>query len=488
MAEALSLRGIATLLARDFRKMAGKSRSSSLRDRLGIPNPMSSAGRRRVIVAGAAGRDFHNFNMVFRNDSGVEVVAFTAAQIPGIAGRRYPASLAGPLYPGGIPIVDETALESLCTTNRVDEVVFAYSDVRHEHVMHLASRALAAGADFALLGPNSTMLASARPVIAVTAVRTGCGKSAIARWLSRELRRQGLRVAVLRHPMPYGDLAKERAQRFATMADLDAAQCTVEEREEYEPHLAAGSVVFAGVDYAEIVRLAEKESDVIVWDGGNNDFPFVRPGLHITVADALRPQQVATHHPGEAVARMADVFVVNKIDSAPPSDVDLLERELRAVNARAAIVRAASPIRLDDPSAVKGRRVLVIEDGPTITHGGMPYGAGYLAAVAAGADVIDPRLSASLEIQQVFKAYPHIGKVLPAVGYDAIQLAALKATIDDSAADVVVSATPIDLAQLVRPRKRVVRARYEFAEAGDARLSSIVEAFVAREVPPRSER
>ena len=448
---------------------------------------MSNADRRRIIIVGAAGRDFHNFNMVYRSDPAREVVAFTAAQIPGITGRRYPASLAGPLYPDGIPIVGESELESLCRTHCVDEVVFAYSDVPHEYVMHVASRALAVGTDFILLGPKRTMLTSSLPTIAITAVRTGCGKSAIARWLSHELRRRGLRVAVLRHPMPYGDLANERVQRFETMADLAAAQCTVEEREEYEPHLAAGSVVFAGVDYAEILRLAETEADVIVWDGGNNDFPFVRPGLHITVADALRPRQVATHHPGETVARMADVFVVNKIDSAPPSGVELLEQELRAVNGRAMIVRAASPIHLDDPSAVKGKRVLVVEDGPTITHGGMAYGAGYLAAVAAGADVIDPRLSAAPEIRKIFEAYPHIGKVLPAIGYDASQLAALRTTINESAADAVVSATPIDLAQLIQLRKRAVRARYEFAETGDPKLSSIIEVFVARAVPPRSE-
>lgn len=448
----------------------------------------SSARRRRILILGAAGRDFHNFNVVYRDDPRAEVVAFTAAQIPGIAGRRYPASLAGPLYPDGIPIVVEGELERLCRAYSVEQVVFAYSDVSHEHVMHVASRALAAGADFALLGPRRTMLVSARPVIAVTAVRTGCGKSAIARWLSRTLRSRGLRVAVLRHPMPYGDLASERVQRFATAADLAAARCTVEEREEYEPHLAEGSVVFAGVDYAEILRQAEAEADIVVWDGGNNDFPFLEPGLHVTVADALRPRQVATHHPGEAVARMADVLVVNKVDTAQPSDIELLERELRAVNGRAEIVRAASPIRLDDPAAVKGRRVLVVEDGPTITHGGMPYGAGYLAAVAAGADVIDPRDSAAPEIRPTFEAYPHIGKVLPAVGYGAAALAALRATIDDSAADVVVSATPIDLAQLAQLRKQVVRARYEFAEAGDGGLWRLVEAFLARALPGQGVR
>jgi predicted GTPase len=436
--------------------------------------------RRRIVIVGAAGRDFHNFNVVYRDDPLVEVVAFTAAQIPGIAGRRYPPSLAGSLYPDGIPIAGESELEAICRTRSVEEVVFAYSDVPHGHVMHIASRALATGADFVLLGPQRTMLVSSRPVIAITAVRTGCGKSTVARWLSRWLRSREFRVVVLRHPMPYGELANQRVQRFATAADLLAAQCTVEEREEYEPHLAEGSVVFAGIDYAEILRQAEIEADIIVWDGGNNDFPFLEPGLHITVADALRPRQVATHHPGEAVARMADVFVINKVDTASPSDVELLQRELRAVNPSAAIVLAASPIQLDDPSAVKGRRVVVVEDGPTITHGGMPNGAGYLAAVAAGADIVDPRDSAAPEIRQIFEACPHIGKVLPAVGYDAAQLAALKATIENSVADVVVSATPIDLAKHVQLSKKVVRARYEFVEAGVPRLSQLIEAFVAR--------
>ena len=437
----------------------------------------SSSKRWRIIIVGAAGRDFHNFNMVYRGDSTREVVAFTAAQIPDIAGRRYPPVLAGPHYPNGIPIADEAELEALCRAHSVDEVVFAYSDVPHEHVMHIASRALAAGADFTLLGPDRTMLTSARPVIAITAVRTGCGKSAVARWLSRTLRQRGLRVAVLRHPMPYGDLAEARVQRFATVADLDAAQCTAEEREEYEPHIAVGNVVFAGVDYAEILRQAEAEAELIVWDGGNNDFPFVRPDLHITLADALRPRQIATHHPGETVARMADVLVINKVDSAPASDVALAEAGLRAVNSRAIVVRAASPIQLDDEPAVKGKRVLVVEDGPTITHGGMGYGAGYLAAIAAGAEVVDPRLSAAPAVRAVFEAYPHIGMVLPAVGYDAAQLAALQATINGAAVELVVSATPVDLARLVRLDKTVVRARYEFAEVDEPGLSSIVKAF-----------
>ncbi len=441
--------------------------------------------RRRVVILGAAGRDFHNFNVVYRDDPRSVVVAFTAAQIPGIAGRDYPAALAGELYPDGIPIVDEAELEALCRAQNVDEVVFAYSDVTHEHVMHLASRALAVGADFTLLGPRRTMLVSTLPVIAVTAVRTGCGKSAIARWLSQRLRERGRKVAVLRHPMPYGDLFKERVQRFAMLADLDDAQCTVEEREEYEPHIALGNVVFAGVDYAAILTQAEQEADIIVWDGGNNDFPFIRPDLHIAVADALRPRHIATHHPGEAVARMADLLVVNKVDAASHEDIQTAIDGLRAVNARAPILQARSPVRLDDPAAVKGRAVLVIEDGPTITHGGMAYGAGYVAAMAAGAaSIVDPRFSAVSEIDAVFRAYPHIGKVLPAVGYGPEQLAALAATINNSTAEIVVSATPIDLARLVRIDKPVVRARYEYAEAGTPVLSSFVDEFLARH-PPR---
>jgi predicted GTPase len=437
-------------------------------------------GRQRVIIVGAAGRDFHNFNVVYRDDPRTEVVAFTAAQIPGIADRRYPSSLAGPLYPRGIPIVEEAELERLCHARSVDEVIFAYSDVAHEHVMHVASRALAAGASFTLLGSKRTMLKCSLPVVAISAVRTGCGKSTIARWLARRLKQRGLRVAVVRHPMPYGDLAQARVQRFATIADLDRVHCTAEEREEYEPHIAIGNIVFAGVDYAAILRAAEAESEIVVWDGGNNDFPFVTPDLHIVVADALRPRQMSTHHPGEAVARMADVLVINKTDAAPAADVEVAEQGLRALNSSAIMVRAASPVELDDAAAVKGKRVLVVEDGPTVTHGGMPYGAGYVAARAAGANVIDPRLSAAPDISGIFVAYPHIGKVLPAVGYGAAQLAALQATINGADVDLVVSATPVDLSHLLKLNKRVVRARYEYAEVGEPRLSAIVDAFVER--------
>jgi predicted GTPase len=344
--------------------------------------------------------------------------------------------------------------------------------------MHIASRSLAAGANFILLGPNDTMLKSSLPVIAVTAVRTGCGKSAVARWLSCRLRERHLRVAVLRHPMPYGDLARERMQRFTSIADLDAARCTAEEREEYEPHIALGNIVFAGVDYAEIVRAAEGQADIIVWDGGNNDFPFVRPDLHIVLADALRPRQVATHHPGETVARMADVLIINKVDAARAEDVLITEHELRTINPVAPIVRAASPIMLEDAAAVTGRRVLVIEDGPTITHGGMAHGAAFIAAEAAGAVVVDPRNSAEPEMREIFEAYPHIGRVLPAVGYGPAQLAALERTINNAAVDVVVSATPLDLGRLIRVDKTIVRARYEFAEADEPRLSTMVDTFI----------
>ncbi len=439
--------------------------------------------RKKILILGAAGRDFHNFNVAFRDEAAIEVAAFTAAQIPGIAGRRYPRLLAGPFYPDGIPIEDESRIEDLCREEDIDEAVFSYSDVTHEHVMHTAARVLAAGADFSLLGPHRTMLRSHRPVIAVSAVRTGCGKSQIARWLSRRLRERGWRVAVLRHPMPYGDLAAERVQRFATRADLDAASCTAEEREEYEPHIAAGNLVFAGVDYAAILAAAEREADVIVWDGGNNDFPFVRPDLHVVVVDALRPDQVATHHPGETVARMADVVVINKVDAASPEAVERAIANVEALNARATIVQAGSPVRLDDPGAVAGKRVLVIEDAPTITHGGMPHGAGYVAALQVGAIPVDPRPFAPPEIRRVFDAYPHIGPVLPAMGYGAAQLEGLRATIARADVDLVLAATPIDVEALLRPDKRVVRARYDYADAGEPSLGTAVDVFLKGRLP-----
>lgn len=430
---------------------------------------------------GAAGRDFHNFNLLYRSDPEVEVVAFAVTQIPGISDRRYPASLAGPYYPEGIPIHKEENLEELCRLHDVRQVVFAYSDVTHEHVMHLASRALATGADFLLLGPQRTMLQCHRPVVAISAVRTGCGKSQVARWLSRWLRKKGLSVAVIRHPMPYGDLERGQVQRFACLADLESAHCTAEEREEYEPHVAVGNVVFAGVDYAEILRRAEEEAEIVVWDGGNNDFPFLRPDLHIVVVDALRPDQISTHHPGEAVARMADVFVINKVNAASTAAVQAVCRNIRAINPKAAVFLAASVVRLDDAQRVYGRRALVVEDGPTITHGGMANGAGYVAAMQAGAaEIVDPRLSAPPALQALFDQYPHIGNVLPAMGYSEAQLALLRATIDAANADVVVAGTPIDLAALLHVNKPVVRAHYEFADVEEPTLESVMDCFLLK--------
>jgi predicted GTPase len=433
-----------------------------------------------MIILGAAGRDFHDFNMLWRDDPTTKVIAFTATQIPGIAGRRYPAELAGPLYPDGIPIVAEDGLETLGLAEGVQRVVFAYSDVTHAHVMHLAARALALGADFVLPGPVSTMLRSRLPVIAVGAVRTGCGKSAVSRWLAGRLRAAGRRVAVLRHPMPYGDLAHQRVQRFANLSDLDAADCTIEEREEYEPHIMAGNLVFAGVDYAAILQSAETEADIIVWDGGNNDFPFIHPDLFIVLADARRPDQVATHHPGEAVARMADVLLITKADTVSAEAVAGLERELRLVDPAAPIIRSALTVRLDDPPAVTGRRALVVEDGPSLTHGGLSVGAGFMAAKAAGAAcIVDPRRSVTPLLAAVFAQYPHIGPVLPAMGYGAAQCAELAASISRSEAEVVVAATPVDLARLLRIDRPVVRARYDFAEIGPPVLPQIIDDLIA---------
>jgi predicted GTPase len=439
----------------------------------------TSTGPRRLVIMGAAGRDFHNFNVVYRDDPASEIVAFTAAQIPGIADRRYPVSLAGPRYPDGIRILDERDLAEICTREAIDEVVFAYSDVEHAHVMHKASIALAAGADFTLLGPMRTMLVASVPVIAVSAVRTGAGKSQVARWLSRRLKERGLRVVAVRHPMPYGHLERQAVQRFESLGDLDAAQCTVEEREEYEPHLAIGNLVYAGADYARIFEAAEKEADIILWDGGNNDFPFVRPGLHVVLVDPLRPGHETTHHPGEAVLRMADVVIVAKSNSASTAAIQQVTETARSLAPKAEIIRGASIVTLDEPDTVRGKRALVIDDGPTLTHGGMGYGAGYLAAVEAGAsEIVDPRASAVGHIAAAFKQYPHIGKVLPALGYSQAQLDDLRATINGSRADVVVSGTPSDIARLIAIDKPVVRARYEFAEVGAPRLDQRLDTFL----------
>lgn len=438
--------------------------------------------RRRVVIMGAAGRDFHNFNVVYRDRSDIEVVAFTAAQIPGIAGRRYPTILAGEHYPDGIPIKDEADLDAICREFEVDKVVFAYSDVTHATVMHAASRALGTGADVVFLGPDRTMLKAQVPVIAVSAVRTGCGKSQTSRWISRRLRDRGLRVALLRHPMPYGDLTAQRVQRFATMEDITAADATIEEREEYEPHIAAGSVVYAGVDYAAILEQAQAEADVVIWDGGNNDFPFLRPDLHIVLTDALRPDDADRYHPGEATARMADVIIVAKTDAASREDAERAESEARRLNPRATIVRGASPVVLDDPEAVRGRRVLVVEDGPTLTHGGMAYGAGHVAAVAAGANVIDPKPYLTPDLRAALEPYPHIGDVVPAMGYGGAQLRALEASIAAAPVAAVVSGTPIDLGALIEVPQPIIRARYEYADAPDANpsLASIIDEAIQR--------
>jgi len=438
------------------------------------------SGIRRVVIMGAAGRDFHNFNTVYRDDPTSEVVAFTAAQIPGIAGRRYPPALAGSRYPDGIPILDESELDRLCREEEIDAVAFSYSDITHETVMHAASRVLAAGADFVLLGPRRTMIEAKVPVIAVTAVRTGCGKSQVARWLSARLREKGIGTAVIRHPMPYGDLERQAVQRFASQADLAAGECTIEEREEYEPHIAAGHPIFAGVDYERIVELAEAECDLLLWEGGNNDYPFVRPDLHIVLVDALRPGHETSHHPGETVLLMADAVVIAKTDSADPETVDGIAKTIARLRPGIPVVRGASPIRLDDPDAVAGQRVLVVEDGPTITHGGMAFGAGYVAIRDLAAEIIDPRAFAAPGIAAVFERYPHIGPVLPAVGYSEAQRRELEQTIAASGADAVVIATPIDLGGLLRIDIPTLRVRYDYADAGKPELGEIVDGFLER--------
>jgi predicted GTPase len=430
----------------------------------------------KVIVMGAGGRDFHNFNVVFREDADAHVVAFTAAQIPGIDERVYPASLAGPLYPEGIPIVAEERLAELIREEAVDEVVFAYSDLAHEDVMHKASVALAAGADFRLLGPRATMLLATKPVVAVTAVRTGCGKSQTTRRVARLLRDAGLRVALVRHPMPYGDLEAMRVQRFATLEEIDASHPTLEEREEYELPVRLGMTVWAGVDYGAILAGAEAESDVILWDGGNNDFPFFAPDVSIVVVDPLRPGHELAYHPGETNLRLADAVVVNKIDAAPLEAIEHVLHDVRLANPTAQIVLARSPVTLEEGPDLAGKRVLVVEDGPTLTHGGMGFGAGTVAAREAGAaELVDPRPFASGSIAELYVRYPHLGPVLPAMGYSDRQLAELAATIDACECDVVVTGTPIDLSRLIASRHPFRHASYELEEAGGTPLSQVIQ-------------
>jgi predicted GTPase len=435
--------------------------------------------RRRVVILGAAGRDFHDFNRVFRGDPSSEVVAFTAAQIPNIAGRRYPPELSGPLYPDGIPILPESELDQLIERQGVDDVVFAYSDVAHEQVMHLASRALAGGAGFRLLAPRETMLWSSRPVVSVCAVRTGCGKSPAALAIAAVLAAAGLRVAVVRHPMPYGDLARQVVQRFARLEDLDAAECTVEEREEYEPHLRVGHVVFAGVDYERILRQAEAEADVVLWDGGNNDLPFFQPDLEIVLADPHRRGHERSYFPGEVNLLRADVVVLSKVDTARVEDVAALRASVAAANPHAIMVEADMPVSVDRPELIEGARVLVVEDGPTLTHGGMAYGAGVLTAQRLGAaELVDPRPLAAGSLQRVFAEHPHIGRLLPAMGYGEEQLSELAETINRADCDAVLVATPVDLRRLFRIRQPVVRASYSFQLRGEPTLEMLLAPII----------
>jgi predicted GTPase len=435
--------------------------------------------RIRTLILGAAGRDFHNFNVVYRDDTRYEVVGFTAAQIPNIAGRRYPADLAGPLYPEGVPIVPEEELAALVERLQVRQVVFSYSDVSYAYVMHRAAIANAAGADFVLLGPRATMLVSPKPVVSVCAVRTGAGKSQTSRRIVQLLRHAGLRVAVVRHPMPYGDLSAQRVQRFSSLADLKRQRCTIEEMEEYEPHLENGTVVYAGVDYAEILERAASDTDVILWDGGNNDLPFYRPALHVVVADPLRLGNELTYHPGEANLRMADVVVINKVDTADLAATEELRHHVRAANPKALIVEAASPVTADGAAAITGRRVLVVEDGPTLTHGEMRFGAGAVLARKFGAaEIVDPRPFAAGSIAATYRAYPQIGRLLPAMGYGDEQIRELEATIAHVPCDVVIVGTPIDLNRLMEIDKPVVRARYELQEIGRPDLADALARFL----------
>ena len=432
---------------------------------------------RRVLILGAAGRDFHNFNSVYRENPDFEVVGFTATQIPDIAGRRYPLALAGGRYPNGIPIFDEADLAEVIRREKPDVAVFSYSDVTYEHIGHVASLCVALGVDFELLGADKTMLKSSKPVIAVTAVRTGAGKSQTTRHLSRILKERGVKVVAIRHPMPYGDLAKQACQRFAEYADLDRHECTIEEREEYEPHIDNGFVIYSGVDYERIIRSAEAEADVILWDGGNNDLPFYASDLHLCIADPHRAGHELLYHPGEANFRRADLIVINKCDTAKESDIALIEANAARINPSATVIRANSPVTCERPELVKGRRVLVIEDGPTLTHGSMSFGAGVVAAKAAGAaSIVDPTPHAVASIAATYRKYPNAMGILPAMGYGEAQIRDLEATIEATPCDVVLSATPIDLTRVLKVNKPMVRASYELAEAIPGRLEAAVRA------------
>lgn len=433
---------------------------------------------KRILILGAAGRDFHNFNVVFRNNSDYQVVAFTATQIPDIANRRYPPQLAGPLYPQGIPIFEEKDLEKLVAQLAIDAVVFSYSDVSHQTLMHLASRTVAAGADFWLLGTERTQLKSCLPVISVCAVRTGCGKSPLSRLVAGELRRLGWKPVVIRHPMPYGDLAAQAVQRFGSMEDMNRHQCTIEEREEYEPHIRQGTVVYAGVDYEQILRWAEDEADIILWDGGNNDTPFYQSDLEIVVADPHRAGHELSYYPGEVNLRRAQVVVINKVDTASPQDVERVRQNTRQNNPKATIIETACRVAVASPELVRGQRVLVVEDGPTLTHGEMPYGAGVVAARQCGAaELVDPRPYAVGSIRGTFQHFPHLTSLLPAMGYSAVQRHELEETINRTPCDLVLVATPVDLGKIVQLNKPAVRVGYEIEELTTPGLTATLQEF-----------
>jgi predicted GTPase len=435
----------------------------------------------RTIIMGAAGRDFHNFNVFFRDNPDYEVAAFTATQIPNIEGRQYPAELAGSQYPKGIPIYPESDLARLVKEMKIDQVVFAYSDVPHEVVMHKASMVLAAGADFRLMGLNTTQVKSTKPVVSVCAVRTGSGKSQTTRHVSKVLRSMGYKVAAIRHPMPYGDLVKQKVQRYASYEDLDKHECTIEEREEYEPHIDNGVIVYAGVDYEAILRQAEKEVDIVLWDGGNNDFSFYIPDFSIVVADPHRPGHEMTYHPGETNVRSADAFVINKVDTANPDDVISVREHLYALNPKALIVEAASPLFVDNPEQIRGKRVLVIEDGPTLTHGEMAYGAGFVAARRFGAaEIVDPRPFAVGSILETYRKYPKTGPILPAMGYGEQMVRELEQTINNADVDLVIVGTPIDLGRVLKIKKPSQRVRYELQEIGQPTVEGMLREKFAK--------
>ncbi len=431
--------------------------------------------KKKVVIMGAAGRDFHNFNVVYRDNEEYEVVAFTAEQIPNIAGRKYPPELAGRLYPDGIPIYEEKKLPEIVKENNVDEVIFAYSDVAYEQVMSKSSIANVAGADFKLLSPAHTMIKSDKPVIAVCAVRTGCGKSQFSRKLF-ELLSKKVKVVSIRHPMPYGDLAKQRCQRFASYEDLDKYECTIEEREEYEPYIEMGGVVYAGVDYGEILKEAEKEADVIIWDGGNNDYPFYKPDLMITIADPHRAGHERKYYAGEINVRMADIVIINKVDTSDDESIEKVERSVRELNPKARILKATSPITIEGD--VEGKRVIVVEDGPTVTHGGMPYGAATIAAEKSGAEIVDAKKYAVGSIKETYEKYPHLDRILPAMGYGKKQIEELEETINAADCDAVLAATPIDLRRVINVNKPVIRVRYGVGKDIEGELEKILDEFL----------